>query len=216
MDANLAQLNVQQGPTPVVVEPAIDSELVNDIVTVSKLQVALRGEAHTFQAKLNELATSADTTTTDGLFNLLQQTATLLLDYSNFWSHVLASSRTIDGRDAAQVLFDQLSLQERSKFAAETLTNVDGVVSRHPAPAVGLVEEPAYIVVTLLMGTADDRPLFNEIYTASVLRDVLKDITLMRSYYLLVMELLWTPQDVNDSLTEADLAKDYADLVAIS
>ncbi len=72
------------------------------------------------------------------------------------------------------------------------------------------------MVVTLLLGTADDAPLFNEIYSTSLLRDVLEDITMLRSCFLLAFELLWTPQDAADSLSEADLASDYADLVAIS
>jgi uncharacterized membrane protein len=72
------------------------------------------------------------------------------------------------------------------------------------------------VVVTLLLGTADDAPLFNEIYSTSLLRDVLEDITMLRSRFLLVFELLWTPQDATDSLTEADLASDYADLVPIA
>ncbi|HEY9894077.1 MAG TPA: DUF1517 domain-containing protein [Candidatus Sericytochromatia bacterium] len=196
---------------------ADDSELTNDIVTVSRLQVALRSRAKRLQTKLSDIALRANTATTEGLFELLQETASTLLENADFWTHVLAGSQTVDSREQAEALFNQYSIQERSKFSAETLTNVNGVVSQQaPVATPSSEQSAAYVVVTLLLGTADDAPLFNEIYSTSLLRDVLEDITLLRSRFLLVFELLWTPQDVTDSLTEADLASDYADLVPIA
>ena len=195
---------------------ADDSELTNDIVTVSRLQIALRSRAKRLQTKLADIALRANTATTEGLFELLQETASTLLENADFWTHVLAGSQTVDSREQAEALFNQYSIQERSKFSAETLTNVNGVVSQKAPVATPSSEQSAYVVVTLLLGTADDAPLFNEIYSTSLLRDVLEEITLLRSRFLLVFELLWTPQDVTDSLTEADLASDYADLVPIA
>ncbi len=195
---------------------ADDSELTNDIVTVSRLQIALRSRAKRFQTKLSDIALRANTATAEGLFELLQETASTLLENADFWTHVLAGSQTVDSREQAEALFNQYSIQERSKFSAETLTNVNGVVSQQVPVAKPSSERSAYVVVTLLLGTADDAPLFNEIYSTSLLRDVLEDITMLRSCFLLVFELLWTPQDVTDSLTEADLASDYADLVPIA
>ncbi|CAA9303418.1 hypothetical protein AVDCRST_MAG94-516 [uncultured Leptolyngbya sp.] len=195
---------------------ADDSELTNDIVTVSRLQIALRSRAKRLQTKLSDIALRANTATTEGLFELLQETASTLLENADFWTHVLAGSQTVDSREQAEALFNQYSIQERSKFSAETLTNVNGVVSQKAPVATPSSEQSAYVVVTLLLGTADDAPLFNEIYSTSLLRDVLEEITLLRSRFLLVFELLWTPQDVTDSLTEADLASDYADLVPIA
>ncbi|HEY9656415.1 MAG TPA: DUF1517 domain-containing protein, partial [Crinalium sp.] len=192
------------------------SELTNDIVTVSRLQIALRSRAKRLQTKLSDIALRANTATTEGLFELLQETASTLLENADFWTHVLAGSQTVDSSEQAEELFNQYSIQERSKFSAETLTNVNGVVSQKAPVATPSSEQSAYVVVTLLLGTADDAPLFNEIYSTSLLRDVLEEITLLRSRFLLVFELLWTPQDVTDSLTEADLASDYADLVPIA
>ena len=195
---------------------ADDSELTNNIVTVSRLQIALRSRAKRLQTKFSDIALRADTATSEGLFELLQETASTLLENADFWTHVLAGSQTVDSREEAEALFNQYSIQERSKFSAETLTNVNGVVSQQAPVAPPSGEHSAYVVVTLLLGTADDAPLFKEIYSTSLLRDVLEDITLLRSRFLLVFQLLWTPQDVTDSLTEADLASDYADLVPIA
>ncbi|MBW4578017.1 MAG: DUF1517 domain-containing protein [Tildeniella nuda ZEHNDER 1965/U140] len=192
-----------------------NDELTNDIVTVSRLQVALRSRAKRLQTQFSDIALRANTATPEGLFELLQETASVLLENADFWTHVLAGSQTVDSREEGEALFNQFSLQERAKFSAETLVNVNGVVSQQlPTPQPG--NHPAYIVVTLLLGTANDSPLFNEIYSTSLLRDVLEDITLLRSRFLLAFELLWTPQDPADSLTEADLAANYADLVPIA
>jgi uncharacterized membrane protein len=208
-----------------------DTELTNDVVTVSRLQVALRSRAKRLQIKFSDIALRANTATPEGLFELLQETANVLLENSDFWSHVMAGSQTVDSREEAEALFNQFSLQERAKFSAETLTNVNGVVTQQP-PVDGVdtqqstapdrsgehpaYDRPAYIVVTLLLGTANDEPLFNEIYSTSLLRDVLEEITLLQSGMLLAFELLWTPQDPIDSLTDADLAANYADLMPIA
>jgi len=66
------------------------------------------------------------------------------------------------------------------------------------------------------LGTEGDLPLFDEIYSASALRDVLDDIRLMQPRYLVVFEMLWSPQDPSDSLTEAELATEYAEIAAIA
>lgn len=203
------------------------NELANDIVTVSQLQVALRADGHSLQTRLTELGENADTTTSEGLFELLQQVAKLLLERSSYWTHVLASSETVYSREEAETLYAQRSIQERSKFKAETFSNVDGVIHEQPLPTEPAAADTSsrnsaanrshktYTVVTLLLGTADDQPLFGEIYTTSVLRDVLQDISMMRTPYLLAFELLWTPQLANDVLSEADLATNYGDMIAI-
>lgn len=195
---------------------AENNELTNRIVTVSLLQVGLKAEARRLQTVLNELAETADTTTSDGLFDLLQQTSRLLLDHSHYWTHVLANSQTVGTIDEAEVLYNQLLNRERSKFSAETLSNVDGQIHRQAREGTDNPGSPTYIVVTLLMGTADDDPLFGEIYSASMLRDTLEDIRMMQPRYLLVLNTLWTPQNPYDSLTDKDMATDYAEMCTIA
>lgn len=210
-------LDVESGLPPELVDEAElpNQELVNSVVTVSFLQVALRAEARRMQVALNEIAETADTTTSTGLFELLQQTSGLLLDYSRYWTHVAANSQTVNSIEEAEALYNQHLVREQSKFSVETLTNVNGQIERQPAIATNS-QTPAYIVVTLLLGTADDAPLFGEIYSASVLRDTLQDIRLMQPRYLMVFETLWTPQNPYDSLTDEELATDYAELSAIA
>lgn len=193
----------------------LTSELTNDIVTVSKLQIALRSSAIGLQTQLSELAAKANTRTDAGLFELAQRSVTLLLNQSQHWSHLLASSQTVPNLDEAEALFAQLSDQERQKFSTETLSNVDGIVQRRPISLPQPHEKPAYVVVTLLFGTADDRPIFGTIQSVGELRQVLQQLREMPAPYLQVFEVLWTPQDVMDVLPEAEFAAEFGDLQPI-
>lgn len=194
-----------------------NNELDNDIVTVSKLQVALDSELHSLQSELSQLTLEANTETPEGLRQLLDASALALLRNTEHWTHVLGSSQTIFSREEAETAFRRMSIEERSKFSAETLSNIEGKIQQRPFVAPNLEAEPAaYIVVTLLIGTADDKPLFGEINSAQAMQEALKTIASMRSDYLLVFELLWSPQVETDSLTQAELATEYADLVAIA
>jgi uncharacterized membrane protein len=193
-----------------------NNELDNDIVTVSKLQVAVQSSALSLQSELSELTLEADTETTQGLRKLLEEAALVLLRNADNWTHVLGSSQTIDRREEAETVFNRLSIEERSKFSAETLTNVDGKIrQREVVESDRNQGTTAYIVVTLLIGTADDRPLFGQIDSAQAMQEALKNVAAMRSDYLMVFELLWSPQVETDTLTEAELATEYADLVPI-
>ncbi|MGA7933735.1 MAG: DUF1517 domain-containing protein [Kovacikia sp.] len=193
----------------------IDSyELTNNNITISKLQVALRTGAHALQSKLDQLTRNADTQMQEGLFALLQQTATLLLDKSEFWTHVLARSQTLDSREAAEDLFYELLMQERARSIVKLSMN-ERTPDQSSPEQFRSNRNSDYIVVTLLLSTADNQPLFDEIYSASLLRDVLQEITMMRSRYLMVFELLWVPQAANDTLTDREMQSAYREMVAI-
>lgn len=192
------------------------NELENDIVTVSKLQVALSSSAPSVQSELSQLTLEADTETTQGLKKLLEDAVVTLLRNTESWTHVFGSSETISNREAAETVFNRLSIEERSKFSAETLTNVDGKIrQRELIKPEKNDDSAAYIVVTLLVGTADDRPLFASIDTSEEMQEILKQVAAMQLDYLMVFELLWSPQVDTDTLTEAELAAEYGGLVAI-
>jgi len=193
-----------------------NNELENDIVTVSKLQVALQSSASSLQSELSKLTLEADTETIQGLKKLLEDAVVALLRNAEHWTHVFGSSETISKREAAEVVFNRLSIEERSKFSAETLSNVDGKIrTRDVVEPEGKEKDAAYIVVTLLVGTADDRPLFASIDSAGEMQEVLKNVAAMQLDYLMVFELLWSPQVETDTLTEAELAAEYRELVGI-
>ena len=177
-----------------------NSEIDNNIVTVSKIQVGLLASARAIQTGLSKYSLDTDTESPEGLAQLLQEAALALLRTQENWTHVSASSKTVRTREEAQAIFTQFSIEERSKFSAETLTNVNGI--RRIQDNSQQDNEPgSYIVVTLLVGTEDDRPLFGDIYSVKELKQALERIAATPPEYLTVFELLWTPQSETESLT---------------
>jgi hypothetical protein len=77
-------------------------------------------------------------------------------------------------------------------------------------------ESADYIVVTLLVGTAYDKPLFGEIRTTESLQQALEQMAAIPSEHLLVFELLWSPQAETDSLTYDELLTEYTDMISIA
>ncbi|NJN87259.1 MAG: DUF1517 domain-containing protein [Leptolyngbyaceae cyanobacterium SL_7_1] len=62
-------------------------EMLNDVITVTQLQVALLAQARTIQADLTELTTHADLQSQQGLSRMLQETVLALLRSPENWSH---------------------------------------------------------------------------------------------------------------------------------
>jgi len=192
------------------------NELENDIVTVSKLQVALLTPEGDLQEQLTELTMNADTQTSEGLVDMLQEGALALMRRGDRWSYVSSSSQTVKSREEAQQLFEQISLEERSKFTAETLVNVNGAVQERLAALSQELSDPgSYVVVTLLVGTADDQPLFKDIQTSEALRETLGRLGSISPEYLLVFELLWSPQEEHASLSSDELLTSYSNMIPL-
>jgi len=106
---------------------------------------------------------------------------------------------------------------ERSKFSRETLVNIGGKVQRNTYAPKTDADPAAYIVVTLIVGTADDQPLLTKpIYSASDLQLALRRLGAITPDYLMVYELLWTPQDPTDSLSYDQLLTHFPDLTQIA
>jgi uncharacterized membrane protein len=191
-------------------------ELDNDTLTVSKLQVAMLVQARDIQAHLTQMSQTTDLEAPEGRVELLQEAALALLRNSECWTHALSSSQTVKTREEARQLFEQISIQERSKFAIETFSHTNGHVHKLDRIASGEPNvEAEYIVVTLLVATADDNPLFGSVYSTEELKQTLHKLAAISPDYLLVLELLWSPQADMDSLSHDDLLTEYADLVQV-
>ena len=189
--------------------------LGNDTFTISKLQVALLAQAREVQARLTELSLDVDTDTPEGLMTLMQEAAIALLRTPENWTHVLASSQPV-ARDKAEQVFNQMLLEERTKFSEETLVNLRGRVAVKPEAIAPTDEDPAaYIVVTLLIGTEHDQPLFGEIKNIQELTKALEAIAVIPASHLLVFELMWSPQAETDSLTYDELLTEYSNMIQI-
>lgn len=185
----------------------------NDIVTISKLQIALSASATDVQWGLTELSLTADTSTEEGLKNLLQESIVILLRNSEYWTHHVNSSQKLN-INKAEAEFDSLSLEERSKLSSETLSNIEGNI-RQKSVVSPDNELAMYIVVTLLVGTAHDKPLFENIRTPDDLKTALNTLGTMPSDYLFKFELIWSPQTQNDSLTYDEFITEYTNMVEL-
>ncbi|NEP88018.1 MAG: DUF1517 domain-containing protein [Okeania sp. SIO2C2] len=157
----------------------IPEDLVNDIVTVSKLQVAMVAPANNIQSDLERMSEEIDIDTPEGRVQLLLQSAIALLQTEEYWTDVVASSETVESRQEAERIFEQFSFAERCKFEVNTVDDN--------------VEVDSHILVTLLLGTEDDYPLFAEVNNRESFKQTLKELGKVTPDYLLVFELLWTP-----------------------
>jgi uncharacterized membrane protein len=191
------------------------AESTSRIVTVSKLQVGFRIMADTIQKDLINLVQPTDSPADQLVFERLQGAVNILLQNAQFWSHVLASAQTVGSSEVGQQLFSQLSQQERNKIRAAAAISATSESDQTTATSM-LSHEATYVVVTLLLYTADEQPLFEEIYSGSLLRDVLQEISLLNPARLQALDLLWSPVSAQEKLTEAELQLEYGDMVQIA
>ncbi|MBW4658205.1 MAG: DUF1517 domain-containing protein [Drouetiella hepatica Uher 2000/2452] len=189
-------------------------------VSVAKVQVGLLSEARSLQADLNSIANRADTNTPAGLAQVLQESTLALMRHPEYW--IYAGGETQQTKlEAAENQFNRLALAERSKFTAETLSNVNNVLKQaEPAlPAAGgaLVETAApgeYIVVTMLVAT-QGKLVLPTINSTQDLRQALGQIGAVSSDNLMAVEILWTPQAEGDTLSSDDVVAEYPNLKLI-
>jgi len=190
----------------------------NSQVSITRLQVGLLANARNLQNELNHIAETADTNSAAGRVEVLQETSLALLRHPEYW--VYAGGGTTAARlNSAESQFNNLALAERSKFSAETLSNVNNQLKAATPkgalpgenPTDLLTEGPGqYIVVTLLAATLGTLPIA-AINNADNLRQALSQIGSLPQERLLAIEVLWTPQAEGDTLTADDMLA-YADL----
>lgn len=193
---------------------------VNPTVSVSRLQVGLLAEARTLQADLEAIARRADTGSSEGLAQVLQESTLALLRHPEYWVYAGAENQ-VARLESAEAQFNRFTLTERSKFAEETLSNVGNQLQQAAAKAAltgsgelaaALAEGPSeYIVVTLVTAAQGklDLPAIN---SADDLRQVLSRLGGVSSDRLLALEVLWTPQAEGDTLSAEDFLTQYPNL----
>jgi uncharacterized membrane protein len=178
----------------------------------------LLAQARELQADLDRIAQSADTGSSEGLAQVLQETTLALLRHPEYW--VYGGSEAQQARlEAAEAQFNRLALAERSKLSAETLSNVNNTLRQaegkralEGAGELAMPENPSeYIVVSLVVAAQGkfDLPKVND---SQDLRKAISQIGSVSSDRLLAMEVLWTPQAEGDTLSAEDVLVSYPDL----
>ena len=201
-------------------EPGYSS---NPTVSVARLQVGLLAQARNLQGDLDRMAQTADTGSASGRAQVLQEATLAMLRHPEYWAYGSSASEQT-GMNSAEAKFNQWALAERSKFAEETLSNVNnqligGVASSLKGNQGNLVSqtgelsttENEYIVVTLVVGTLGKIEL-PQVNSPETLRQALSRLGSVGSEQLLAVEILWTPQASGDTLSTDDMLAYYPDL----
>lgn len=191
----------------------------NPMVSVARLQVGLLAQARKLQEDLNDLATTADTSTSAGLTKVLQETTLSLLRHPEYWAYADIDSDQTRLLTAEQA-FNQLALAERSKFTGETLSNVNAQLSQSkPKAALGSSGELAvpdapgeYIVATILVAAQSKLNLPQSTTSPEDVRRAINQLGAVSSEQLMAVEVLWTPQVSGETLTADELIAEYPNL----
>ena len=183
-----------------------------DRVAVVRLQVGLLGLARELQQDLNALAERADTSSPAGLQRVLQETTLALLRHPEFCVYGSSGGKQCSSVEEAETRFNEVSLEERSKLAQETLVNAGGKKRRSSSTAGGRDEGTnEFILVTILV--AADGPLkLPPVKSLEDLQTALRRLGSVRQGALQAVEVLWTPQEEGDTLTQAELTSAYPTL----
>ncbi|MBW4518531.1 MAG: DUF1517 domain-containing protein [Scytolyngbya sp. HA4215-MV1] len=199
----------------------------NPKVSLTRLQVGLLASARELQTDLNRIAQKANTDSSEGLAQVLQETSLALLRHPEYW--VYAGSAAQQTRlESAETQFNRMVLTERSKLAKETVSNVKGQkLGQADVPATlppgegegslvnSVNEAPGeYIVATLLVAAQGDLKL-PEIRGTEEVRQALSLLGGVSSDRLLALEVLWEPQAAGDTLSTDELIAEYPDLKLI-
>ncbi len=193
----------------------------NPAVTVAQLQIGLLANARSLQDDLNRMALTANTASTEGLTQVLQESSLALLRHPEYWQYATASTTQTRLLTAEQT-FNQKALVERSKFTGETLTNVNSQLQQSETKvtlldAAGVHSEvgpDAYIVATVLVATQGALTLPKVTSTDDV-RQALSQLGSVASDRLLAVEILWTPQSSGEALSADELIAEYPNLTLI-
>ncbi|XP_066326230.1 FLUCTUATING-LIGHT-ACCLIMATION protein 1, chloroplastic-like [Miscanthus floridulus] len=176
--------------------------------TVLKLQVGLLGMARSFQKELDQIAEKADTSTPAGLSYVLTETTLALLRHPDCCISGYSSVDVKRSMDDGEKRFNQLSIEERGKFDEETLVNVNSIKRNKGGSQRSSGFSNEYIVITILVAAegVHKLPVIN---SSNHLKTALQKMGAIPSSKILAVEVLWTPQNENDTLSERELLEDY-------
>lgn len=179
---------------------------------VYRMQVALGRSARGIQDRLAQFAAEGDTSTEGGLASLLQQTALELLREKDSIRAASVGGTGPMSLTNAETNMNGVALAERSRFQVERVRGADGRVRRSDVAAEEGKEALEFVVVTLVVATRAPLGSWKEVSDHAEIEAYLRQLGGLSGAGLLGLEVIWTPADPNDSLTETDLMTTYPDL----
>ena len=190
-------------------------------ISMAKIRVGLSAEAKALQQDLNRLATTANTSSNEGLIKILQETTLALLRNPEYWCYGNAESVQTKLQDG-ETQFNRMVLTERSKVGRETIANVKGQVQQSTVSVtrktieeeLAIADTRNYIVVTLIVGIEGKLSIAN-INNEADLKQAIQLFGSISEDQLLALEILWTPPLGDEVLTADELLAQYPDLKLI-
>ncbi|KAK7305599.1 hypothetical protein VNO77_43505 [Canavalia gladiata] len=213
-------------------------------VTVLKLQVAMVGGiGNSIQKDLTRIAETADTSSREGVSHLLTETIQSLDRHHGHWIAGYSSVDLKRNKEDGEKFYKQLSNEQRAKFDKETVVNLNTTekkstrsqsadvfsneysmfdVKESKEERYKIEEEELldgfgndeYIVITILVAAKGAHKLHN-INGAEDLKNDFQKLRSLLSSKLLAGEVLWTPQNEDDTLSKRKLLEDYPQLANV-
>ncbi|MCF2972286.1 DUF1517 domain-containing protein [Synechococcus sp. Nb3U1] len=185
-------------------------------VTVAQVKVGLLASARQLQKDIDMLALESDTQSPEGLSQLLQNVSLSLMRYSDYWAYGHAEAGQFP-LSRAESLFYQASLQERSKFSIESLSNRNNQLQRAAQPVLEgdanrIPEVGEYLVVTLLVAYRAGSSTLPVVNSVAELRQCLMQLASLSAERVVAVEVLWTPQLEGDTLSADALLTEYPEM----
>jgi len=179
---------------------------------VYKVQLGIGRSGRGVQKRLEEFASTGDTSTEAGLAELLRQTALELMREKDSVRYGLVEPGGPYSLTNGEAKINGAAMAERSRFQVERVRGTEGQVRRSDAAASVGSEALEYLVVTVLVATRTPLGGLQKLDDRAALDSVLGELGSVPASALLGLEVVWTPADPEDSLTETDLLTTYPEM----
>ena len=180
-------------------------------VTIAQLQVGLLATARELQVDLRRLAASADTGSSSGLQQVLQDTTLALLRQPDLWVYAGSEEGEVPFA-SAESTFNRLSMGERSKLDREVTSNVAGRRQQDTKVQAGDSDATSdFIAITLLVASRR-RLRLPPAGSSDQLRQALQQLGAIAADDLLALEVIWQPDGAGEVLSTAELLTAYPQL----
>jgi uncharacterized membrane protein len=180
---------------------------------VVKCQIAMLSTARALQRELQTFANTSTTDTVVGLAAALQDVVMTIRRYSQYWRYGAVQVQQAETLDDTERVFNRVVAQERAKLSEELTVNIDGGRRQAARRDSALSSEVGqYLVVTLIVATS--YPAFEAYQTPSLkdIEDTLERLGTLLTSDLLALEVIWSPENPEDTLTEDELIAEYPEL----
>jgi uncharacterized membrane protein len=187
--------------------------LRGDRYAVVKCQLALLSTARSLQRDLRNYASTATTDTVTGLAAALHDVVVALRRHSEYWKYGTIQVQQVGAIDEAERAFNEMVSQERAKLSEELTVNIDGVRRQTPMQERPKADEVgSYLVVTLIVATGYPNFTANRTPSMQEFEATLQRLGTLLASDILALEVMWSPEDPDDSLTEDELIAEYPEL----